>query len=742
MKTLRTIILLGILILANTIHAKPAGGKAQKLDSLKSFLVKSKEDTLKLDCYYRLGNILTSTSAEEAQNYIWEGLDLSEKLNEEIFEGRLSLLLANHYSNHEQFDSSNYYYRKSYEAFKQIKDTSRIIGTLADFGTTQTRRAEYQNAIKSFKSGMSYALTINDTDNVAYLNEKIAMVENYRGDLVNSATHYLKAIELYALLGDKPSEGRAYANFAQVKSGLGQTKEALKLIQKAYMAFSKNMTPNVEIVLFNNMGYLFEVLGQNDSAIFYFEKSKSIVEKVGNERMYSTVIYNIANLMIITNELDKAEAYLNESFEIKDKLKDKAGLCGVHIGMAKLAYTKENFVQCKSNASIALDLAKEIESLSKQKSAHKFLFLSNRGLKKYKEALEQHISFIAIKDSISGEENTKLVLKKELQYEFDKQKIIDDKETAVRLAVAETEKKKQNVITFAILGGLILVVIFSLFILSRLKLTRKQKIKIEHTHRELEEKNNEILDSITYAKRIQSAILPSNSFVKEYLKESFILYKPKDVVAGDFYWMEPVAETGSKKEPLVLFAAADCTGHGVPGAMVSVVCNNALNRSVREHGLIDPGEILTKTREIVIQEFEKSEEEVKDGMDIALCSLEGMKLQYAGAHNPLWIIRNGELIETKANKQPIGQFDNPEPYTTHSFDLEIGDSLYLFSDGYVDQFGGEKGKKFKTNAFRELLLSIQSKSMEEQKIIINDSFETWKGTLEQIDDVCVIGVKV
>lgn len=264
---------------------------------------------------------------------------------------------------------------------------------------------------------------------------------------------------------------------------------------------------------------------------------------------------------------------------------------------------------------------------------------------------------------------------------------------------------------------------------------RQQKHEVEQQKDMIEEAHQEIKDSITYAKRIQSAILPPSKLVKEYLKKSFILYKPKDVVAGDFYWLE-------HRDGKVLFAAADCTGHGVPGAMVSVVCNNALNRSVREHGLTDPGEILTKSREIVIQEFEKSEEDVKDGMDIALCSLEGNKLKYAGAHNPLWIIRKGEIIETKANKQPIGQFDNPEPYTTHSFDLQKGDSIYIFSDGYVDQFGGEKGKKFKARAFRELLLSIQNKVMDAQKDIIDETFETWKGNLDQIDDVCVIGVRV
>jgi serine phosphatase RsbU (regulator of sigma subunit) len=165
---------------------------------------------------------------------------------------------------------------------------------------------------------------------------------------------------------------------------------------------------------------------------------------------------------------------------------------------------------------------------------------------------------------------------------------------------------------------------------------------------------------------------------------------------------------------------------------------------VREYGITDPGKILDKTREIVIQEFEKSEEEVSDGMDIALCSLEGNTLHYAGAHNPLWIIRKGatEVEEIKANKQPIGKFDQLLPYTTHKVELNTGDSIYLFSDGYVDQFGGEKGKKLKTPNFRKMLLDMQDKSMEEQRGILDAKFEKWRGDLEQIDDVCVIGVRV
>jgi serine phosphatase RsbU (regulator of sigma subunit) len=191
----------------------------------------------------------------------------------------------------------------------------------------------------------------------------------------------------------------------------------------------------------------------------------------------------------------------------------------------------------------------------------------------------------------------------------------------------------------------------------------------------------------------------------------------------------------------VFFAVADCTGHGVPGAMVSVICNNGLNRAVREYGLSDPGKILDKTREIVIEEFEKSNDDVKDGMDIALCSLENNVLEYAGAHNPLWLIRNNELMTIKANKQPIGKFDLQEPYTTHRIELKKGDALYLFSDGYIDQFGGEKGKKLKTSGFKDLLLNIQSKVMKEQYKIIKDNFYEWKGNIEQIDDICIMGIK-
>jgi len=273
----------------------------------------------------------------------------------------------------------------------------------------------------------------------------------------------------------------------------------------------------------------------------------------------------------------------------------------------------------------------------------------------------------------------------------------------------------------------------------RNKVVEEQKKVVEEQKKVVEEKQKEILESITYAKRIQTAILPPNRVVKEYLKNSFILYMPKDIVAGDFYWMENIDDK-------IYFAACDCTGHGVPGAMVSVVCNNALNRALIEFGEREPGKIFDKTRELVLENFAKSDEEVKDGMDASLCALDVVtrKLQWSGANNPLWIFRKAQnsMEETKADKQPIGMGYEQQPFTTHHLNLDEGDIIYLFTDGYADKFGGEKSKKLTKAKFREFLLSISSATMDVQRDELFQFHEKHKGNEEQVDDICVIGVRV
>lgn len=272
-----------------------------------------------------------------------------------------------------------------------------------------------------------------------------------------------------------------------------------------------------------------------------------------------------------------------------------------------------------------------------------------------------------------------------------------------------------------------------------------QKEEIEKQKEIVEEKNKDILDSIKYAKRIQDAILPGEETMREVMgRDLFVLFRPKDIVSGDFYWMRV-------KGPKALFAAVDCTGHGVPGAFVSIVGNNGLNRAVNEFGLIQPAAILDNLTASVEDSFrQQGHSEVRDGMDISLCSLEMVSfnkavLEWSGANNPLWIIKAEnptEIIEVKPDKQPIGKFENRKPFTNHSFDLVKGDTLYIFTDGFADQFGGPVGKKFKYSQLKEFLISIQTKNMQEQRTLLFDRFDEWKNELEQIDDVCMIGVRI
>lgn len=349
---------------------------------------------------------------------------------------------------------------------------------------------------------------------------------------------------------------------------------------------------------------------------------------------------------------------------------------------------------------------------------------------------------------------------KELQENIEKSKAALGNLKKIKAELKESNAILENQKTINIVTIIVLVIIAILggiafknyrtqktqaSIISKQKtIAESQRDEIQTQHQQLEEKNREITDSITYAKRIQEAILPPLKLVQSKLENSFILYIPKDIVAGDFYWMETTKN--DLGEELILFAAADCTGHGVPGAMVSVVCSNALNKSVNEFKLTKPNEILNKTRELVIQRFEKSEEDVNDGMDIALCAFnpKSRKLEYAGAHNPLWIIRkNSKDVESiRANKQPIGKHIDFTAFDNHSIQLNKGDSIYLFSDGYIDQFGGEKGKKLKSTNFKKLLLSLQSEEMSVQHQKLKQYFSKWRGKEEQLDDVCVIGLKV
>jgi len=255
----------------------------------------------------------------------------------------------------------------------------------------------------------------------------------------------------------------------------------------------------------------------------------------------------------------------------------------------------------------------------------------------------------------------------------------------------------------------------------------------------IEQKNKEILDSIRYAKRLQEAILPPVKIMNGLFPHSLIYYCAKDIVAGDFYWFD-----AGRGQSIVV--AADCTGHGVAGALMSMIGISLLNQLVNEKGITNPATILQQLHVMVIAALKQDENNTNDGMDICICAFDqaSRKLKFAGANRPLWLLRNNEMIEYPPNKFPIGglQVQHDEVIIQHDITLEENDMLYLFTDGYADQFGGENGKKLMKKNFREMLLSMQHMNMKQQEIHLKQHFENWKGMHDQVDDVLVIGIKI
>ncbi len=508
---------------------------------------------------------------------------------------------------------------------------------------------------------------------------------------------------------------------------------------------------------FNNIGSLYNKQGEIKNALDYFQQALKIKREIGDKLGIGTVLNNIGEIYLKQNDLDQSLMLFNEALVILKKVGNKKETSISLKNIGEIYFKNGNIEKAKEILQEAFKLSNELGY--PRGIANSSLLLSQVAIKQmdYKTTYEMYNLHVSMLDSMKNLETQKAVIQQQTKYEYESRKVIDDLKNQKLIAVEKEKKEKQKVITYAVAIGLIVASLFLIFVFNRLLITKKQKIEIEKQKQIVETAHKEITDSIKYAKRLQNAILPSLHEIDSNFEHNFILFKPKDVVSGDFYWFEHKLINGKQ---ISLIAAADCTGHGVPGAMVSVACSNALHRTVNEFKILDPSKILDKTRELVIATFAKSGDNIKDGMDISLCAISEGKAIYSGANNPLWIVRNTNkltkeqlehrttvivenkaLIEFKGDRQPIGLFVNMKPFTQTEIELIKGDIIYLSTDGFPDQFGGEKGKKIKYKPFKKILIENSNKTMQQQKEILTLEFNSWKGDLEQVDDVCVIGIK-
>ena len=630
------------------------------------------------------------------------------------------------------------------------------------------KRAEYYSSMQwSHESRGNYSLALYCSDSLVSIYKNLgmrqeladtyrdkSMLHDYLGQYPEALEMSQEGLKIFKEIGDLEGEANSY-NDIGVLHYYGENYEQAREYLDQSLPLYQELKDTMGIAMYyNNTANTFYDTQDLDEALELYQKALEFDLMLNDIEGQVITMSNIGETYVEMGQVDKGEKILLEALVLAEDINDPWSITNPLRGLGSLYQTTGEFHKAIRVLEKNVKICSEIDAIPEQSQNYELLYTLHKKRGDFKAALNYFELYKELEDSMYSMDKERMMDEMEVKYQLeDKANEIEKIKQEKQIEELEHEKElvgeqnKQYMLMFGLFG--VAIVLFFAIRGFRTKKKANEQLKSQNTiiqaknteiksaYDQIEEKNIEILDSIRYAKRIQSAILPSKSTISSLLPQSFILYEPKDVVAGDFYWLE-------EKNGVILFAAADCTGHGVPGAMVSVVCNNGLNRSVREHNLVEPGKILDKTREIVLEEFGKSDEQVNDGMDIALCALDGNKLYYAGAHNPLLILRKGatEIEEIKPNKQPIGKYLDTQPFDTHNVELSKGDTIYIFSDGYADQFGGDKGKKMKSVNFKRLICSLGNRTMTEQHSRLASAFDEWKGSLEQLDDVCVIGVRI
>ena len=555
-------------------------------------------------------------------------------------------------------------------------------------GTAYRELSKYDKAIQSFLSSLSIYEDFNDKVGQCKNYAEIGIVYSYKGDIKSSKENIFKSLKIAESLKDSA------------------------LIAKSAMSLT----------------FSYDAIGHIDSCIYY---SNLALKFINHKKDPKTILALYSNLSIFyfrNKNYRQAENFIKKHLYVVEKEGPPNSVAN-SLGILGMIYSEQNEnKQAQECFDKAYKIAKETGDIYLIGTVCEELYNFNKKIGNCEKALYFNELQASYYDSIVNKESIKKIEELNATYQFDRL----NKESKIK--DLEVEKKSQAVNYLIVVASLILLTVVVIgFGYSRKK---KANSLLEAKNKEIEHQKSEIVDSINYAKRIQSATLGSPDRVVELYNNAAVIFQPKDIVSGDFYWFHKIGNR-------FMFSVADCTGHGVPGAMMSMIGNNGLNDAVKEKGITDPAKVLEHLSLQVHTNFNKNVTEIKDGMDITFCELntDTRVLEFAGAINPLIICKyNGEIVEIKGDKQFIGQKDSA--YTNHSIQLEKGDCIYIMSDGFVDQFGGSNNKKFKISNFKSLLPTINSHEAQYQAGFLTSAINDWKGTTEQTDDICVMVVKI
>ena len=772
---------------------------ARTIDSLKQVIKTAKHDTTRISAYYAWGDVYLYLIPDTAMIYYEKSKALAEKFlafklsSNVAYTAKKQLANALNnigyiYSNQGDIPKAIEYYNKSLKIQEDIGDKNGLASCYYNIGIVHKEQGSYDNALEYYFKALKIKEEIQDKKGMASCYNGIGIVNLYKGSYDKALEYFLKSLKIDEKLGDKEGMSSSYNNIGFVHDDQGSYDKAIEYYLKALKIKKELGDKKGMSGCYNNIGSVYYSQCSYDNALEYFFKSLIIKAELLDKKGMSNCYNNIGNVHNSQGNYDKAIEYYLKALQIFEELGDKNGIAASYVNIASLnisladssTFNKKQYLQYLTKSieygTNAIVLAQEIKAIPMENGAANTLMNAYKKLGNFKKSIEYAEIFISTKDSMFSEEKTKSLAEMGAKYESEKRELTIQKLEKEQLLQTETiarknaESKKQRILIFSFLAGFIIILVFSIFlyrlfiqkklanvILSQQKEeisaqrdeieTQRDLVTVQKVH--IEEIHKEVTDSINYAERIQRSFLATKELLDENLNEYFVLFHPKDVVSGDFYW------AGKLQNGNFALATADSTGHGVPGAIMSILNISSIEKAV-EQGICEPSEILNHTRKTIIERLKKdgSPEGGKDGMDTSLICFdyEPQKLTYSAANNPIWIVRQTlqhiiastyQLIELEPDKMPVGKHDKDQiSFTQHEFQLQKGDVIYTLTDGFQDQFGGLKGKKFLSKNLKQLLLDNCQLPMIEQKEILEKTLVEWIGDGEQIDDITLVGIRI
>ena len=705
---LRTFLILLLCLWFNTGVAQLSEKQNAQIDSLKNVIESAKHDSSVVKAYIAWDNIIYVSDPE-----------LDHELNKKIIE-ICNKNLADELS------------AKSKAFFQKI-----LASSYNNIGTIYQRQSNYKQALDYHTKSLKIKEEIGDKNGIALSYNNLGIIAWYQGNYKQALNNYEKSIKIEEETGNKSRIATSLNNIGLIYDEQGDYAKAIDYYTRSLKIKEELGNKRGIAISLNNIGFIYDQQGDYVKAMDYYSRSLKIDEELGDKDGIASSLNNIGDIYSEGEDYTKAIDYYTNSLKIVEELGDKNGIAISLNSIGSMYKEQGDYSKALEKSTKALSIAQEIGNVESIKLASENLWETYKKLGKHRQALEMHELTIELRDSMLSIENKEAIIQQEFKYKYEKEQALADAKHQEQMALSAEREKRQQLIAYSAGGGLVMVLAFAFFVFNRLQVTRRQKTIIEQQKELVEEQKKDITDSIQYAENIQKALLPAEEDLS-VLPEGFVLFHPKDIVSGDFYWMQHYSNN-------VYLAACDCTGHGVPGAFMSMIGSSLLDEAVVEKGLTQPNEIFFEVRKGFINALKQTGEkgQQKDGMDATLIVWDkNNKLQFSVANNPLFLIRKGELLETKPDRQPVGFFTGEQkPFTHHELSLEKGDTVYICSDGYPDQFGGKRDKKFMMKNFKKLLLSIQDKTMNEQKGILETTMAEWKGDTEQVDDILVMGVR-